>query len=312
MTLSINPTYLCNFRCSFCYLSKEQLSDRKIVDTSVLIQRLTEISTFKNISHVDLYGGEISLLSEDQFFEILAAIKVFYSGKINIITNFYKTPSFLFRDDIELSVSWDYKARERFEIVYKNMLQSTKDIHILMLASNELLRLNEPEICKIIEMLNKVPMLQTLEIKPYSHSFFNSEANNFKAYENFVQKWINYLNKMKFEFINVSKIKGCLTKDYSSWSDNHLYIQPNGDFAVLDFDNEGREYFKSLDSISEYELWCKMEKEKISSNSFCKSCKYLGHCLSEHLQEVKNIENSCNGFFNLIEQNKNLIELSVQ
>ena len=27
ITLSVNPTYYCNFRCDFCYLTEEQLRD---------------------------------------------------------------------------------------------------------------------------------------------------------------------------------------------------------------------------------------------------------------------------------------------
>ena len=32
MNLSINPTYYCNFRCDFCYLTPEQLGDRQKID----------------------------------------------------------------------------------------------------------------------------------------------------------------------------------------------------------------------------------------------------------------------------------------
>ena len=40
ITVSINPTYYCNFRCDFCYLTEEQLSDRKIIKREDLEQSL--------------------------------------------------------------------------------------------------------------------------------------------------------------------------------------------------------------------------------------------------------------------------------
>ncbi len=303
ISLSINPTYLCNFRCPFCYLSKEQLSNKTVVNSDVLFERLTEVASVKTIEHIDLYGGEISLLSEQDFEKIINTIKVFYSGKINIITNLFKTPQFIFREDVDLSVSWDFNARERHEAVYQNMLNIKKPIHVLMLATEKLLRLDIGGVGKIIEMLNGVFAIETLEIKPYSQSKYNLSVCRHSEYEDFVQKWIDSSDQMKFKFINIEKIKACHGGGYSSWSDNHLYIQPSGDLAVLDFDDDNKEYFKPVASMYEYEAWCAEEKSKISENKFCGSCKYLGSCLSEHLQVVKSRTHSCNGFYNLLERN---------
>lgn len=307
LTLSINPLYLCNFRCDFCYLSKDQLGDKKIINIEVLVQKLSDITAVRTIEHVDLYGGEISLLSETQFVDIMSAIKFFYSGKVNIITNYYKSPNYFMRDDVELSVSWDSVARERHDIVYQNMLNSSKDIHVLMLASPKLLALSASDIQELIDKLNEIPKLVSLEIKPYSQSFFNNSQTHFSDHEIFVQKWIDQRHFLKFDLINLSKIKDSLLKKYSSWSDSHLYITPDADLAVLDFDRFGREYFKKIKDMQEYELWCLEEKEKISTNTFCGQCEYLGHCLSEHLQVVRENTNSCNGFYNLLKKNSSLV-----
>ena len=56
MNVSINPSYFCNFRCDFCYLTEEQLSDQKKIELEKLDDLLSQIP---NIEHVDLYGGEI-------------------------------------------------------------------------------------------------------------------------------------------------------------------------------------------------------------------------------------------------------------
>ena len=55
INLSINPTYYCNFRCDFCYLTKAQLGDRHKITPLWLHNSMQQITD--PISHVDLYGG---------------------------------------------------------------------------------------------------------------------------------------------------------------------------------------------------------------------------------------------------------------
>ena len=83
MNLSINPTYYCNFRCDFCYLTPEQLGDRQQINLAVLDQRLSEIP---KINHIDLYGGEIGLLKPDYFYAMKDIIRKYYDDEININT----------------------------------------------------------------------------------------------------------------------------------------------------------------------------------------------------------------------------------
>ena len=105
---------------------------------------------------------------------------------------------------------------------------------------------------------------------------------------------------MNFVFVNEENIKNVFSGSQNSFSDDHLYIGPDGEFAVLDFDKDDKEYFLKLSSLDDYMSWANMEKMKISQNSFCSTCEYLGNCLSEHLREVTSIESSCNGYYKLI------------
>jgi len=50
ITVSVNPSYLCNFRCDFCYLTEEQLSDQKKIELEKLDDLLSQIP---NIEHID-------------------------------------------------------------------------------------------------------------------------------------------------------------------------------------------------------------------------------------------------------------------
>ncbi len=41
ITVSVNPSYFCNFRCDFCYLTEEQLSDQKKIEDFYKIDEIT-------------------------------------------------------------------------------------------------------------------------------------------------------------------------------------------------------------------------------------------------------------------------------
>jgi len=106
---------------------------------------------------------------------------------------------------------------------------------------------------------------------------------------------------MQFEFVNKFHLDNVLDNHGHSFSDDHIYITPSGKYAVLEFDLNDNEYFKELHTLGQYWDWCEREKIRVYKNYYCKNCEYLGKCLSEHLRDVKNLDNSCNGFKHLIE-----------
>lgn len=301
ITLSINPSYLCNFRCSFCYLSKEQLGNPEVLDNEKLFRLLSEVASKRKIEHIDLYGGEVALIPKAKLSKMLETISFFYPKKINIITNLSLINPLFLTDKITLSVSWDFIARERHHQVYLNMLSLKKDFHILILASEELIEMEEKALEEMIHLLNQLPYLRTVEIKPYSSHPHSSQIIKYDRYENWILKWIRKSSSFKFEFMNLTKIKDAFDKKYSSWSDDHLYLTPHGRFAVLEFNEQYEEYFLELNHFEDYLNWSNKEKKTIVENKFCQSCNYLGHCLSEHLQNISSMENSCNGFKGLLD-----------
>lgn len=300
INLSINPSYFCNLRCSFCYLSDSQLGDQKRISPDALYSKLEEISLYRKIEHIDLYGGEIAFLDNNYLKDIIAVMRLFYHEKINIISNLTKTHPLFLSDGVELSVSWDYFGRDRFEKAYENMQNLNRDFHILILASEKLIRMKDEELNEFIRLLSQLPNLSSVEIKPFSANQFHSQNVSFKDYELWVKRWIEKSHQFPFTLINVKKILASLTGNYSSWSDDHLYITPEGHFSVLEFDSSNKEYFLQVNTFQDYLDWANKEKESVSSNTFCSQCKYLGRCLSEHLQPIKDMDSSCNGFFNLL------------
>ena len=298
MNLSINPWYYCNFRCHFCYLTPEQLGDRKLLDLERLNEMLSEVLMYDSIDHIDLYGGEIALLPDYYLEELKLCLESYGVDSVNINTNLSAINEAMFDPYYHISVSYDFTVREQHDKVWRNMALLPVQFSVLMLASDLLIT---EDVDNMIQQFNLLPNLTSVEIKPYSENQSNSLNVSFKDYEEFVKQWITSPVEKKFDFINEYLIEDVLDKKRNSFSDDHVYITPSGRWAVLEFDLNDKEYFLEYDSFDQYLVWTRLEKERVANNKFCNSCEYYGHCLSEHLREVKDLDNSCNGFKLLID-----------
>lgn len=289
-TLSLNPTYKCNFRCDFCYLTPEQLADSKRISCERLDELMSQVP---EIDHIDLYGGEIGVLRPEVYYEYKDVIRKYYQGEINIITNLSMIHDYFFDDDVYLSVSYDFEAREKSDKVFMNMMMSQVPMAVLILASPEVIQM---DVDHMIQQLNMCSAIDSVEIKPYSSNQANQHHVTHKQFEDFVIKWLESPVNKNFDFINEAKIKD---KDYNAFSDDHVYITPNGKFAVLEFDKDDNEFFLELESFDDYLAWA--EQEKLSLSPICKACPYVGRCLTEHYRYVHDLDNSCNGYRGLLE-----------
>ena len=308
MNISINPSYFCNFRCPFCYLTPLQLGDQTKIDLDRLDQMLAEVTKWEPITHVDLYGGEIGALKKDYFYAMRDVIRKYYprdKGKINIITNLSMLHEGFYEDDFYLSVSYDWQAREKHDIVYKNMLMSPVPISVLVLASPKLVH-PDASVDDMIKSLNAVNNIKSVEIKPYSTNQANFFPVTHKQFEQFVIKWIESPVKKNFQFINKDNIQDSLDKKYNAFSNNHVYITPAGKFAVLEFDDWDREFFQEYDTFKQVVEW--QDREIIfNCSDVCHGCEYFGNCLTEHYRWVGDEdldEIGCNGYKGLLDYAK--------
>ena len=241
---------------------------------------------------VDLYGGEIGILPTEYVTDLCNMLLKYGIDDINIITNLSMINDVTLNSDMHLTVSYDFECREQHTRVWNNMVMLPREFAILILASPDLI---VKDIDKMIAQLNLLTNLISVEIKPYSTNQANDFKVTHKEFENFIQNWITSPIKKKFQFVNEDNIKRSLAGEKNAFSDDHVYITPTGQFAVLEFDLNDREYFKTLDSIEEYKLWATNEPEKNTSH-ICKSCEYYGKCLTEHYRYVKDLTHSCNGY----------------
>lgn len=300
MQLSINPSYFCNFRCPNCYLGEANLSDKTLLEMSDLRRLLGDIRAHsKRITHIDLYGGEIGLLSAVYLDRLESTIGMYYRDNLNVITNFSNIHDFFLQDNVDITVSYDYVYREQHERVLQNIIKFPKDVHIIVLATDALIVNADVDISIMHSIFSTLGNIVSVEIKPYSGNMYNYQHSTYLDYEAYVSKWLAL--EGDYELVNRKKIDDCVNKKSSSFSDDHIYITPEGKISVLEFNDNGEEYFKELWNYHAYRIWCEEEKKKVLKSKICGSCDYVGHCLSEHLKEVKTLEHGCNGFKGLLD-----------
>jgi sulfatase maturation enzyme AslB (radical SAM superfamily) len=292
MILSINPTYYCNFRCDFCYLTEQQLDDRTLLSLEVLESRIQEIQRLSTIEMADLYGGEVGLLPESYVTDLCALLRKYGVDDINIITNLSMINDVILNPDVYVTVSYDFDCREQHTRVWNNMFLLPKEFSILTLAGPKLIK---KDVDEMITQLNMLSHLSSVEIKPYSTNQANCFDVTHKDFEEFVKKWITSPIEKNFIFVNETNIQKSLNGSKNAFSNDHVYITPSGNFAVLEFDLNDREFFKELSVFEKYLEWAQQEPVKNVSD-ICKSCEYYGTCLTEHYRYVRDLKNSCNGY----------------
>ncbi len=297
ITLSINPLYYCNMSCSWCYLTQTQLTDKAtILPLHRLEEIILDVMRLYKITHVDLYGGEITLLPEAYQRDLYEMLLFYNIPSINAITNYTRPNAFILNaPKVSLTVSYDGTVRENHERVYRNMMLSTKPLSVLTLASRKFL--DTVNVNEYVQMMNMISTT-TVEIKPYSSNQSNQDTVKYTEYEQFVLDVLDHPDRT-FHLNNEEHITEALSGNRNSFSNDHLYITPTGDMAILDFDADGNEYFDPVKDLDAYHEWTQREVIQ-TDQGLCGTCEYRGRCLSEHLRVVTDLTDSCNGFYNLL------------
>ena len=111
--------------------------------------------------------------------------------------------------------------------------------------------------------------------------------NNFdEAYIKYVALWLDNSHKTVTERRILDKA--------NYFEAPHVFLTPSGDFAILDFDTSGNEFFRTID-ISEIDGILEEESNMVFGGN-CTHCPYVGVCLTEHYRKTDGIDNIyCSG-----------------
>lgn len=293
ISLSVMPTFWCTYNCSYCYLGNDR-KDKTMLSIDILKQRFYELKQESfEIESIDIYGGNLCLLPISYIQQVIELCKS-YSENVRVVTNIESTFSVLdlainMNCAVGVSLNDERQIWRKTVSKLKELSQNVKyKIDILSVGLPSLLQVKPS---KILSFLSQLSCIKSFSVLPYSPSVNNHSFNvSNQQLENFLIELVKEYKKNQHDFmLNLP--------DQSNPFMSHLYIKPNGQLAVLQYDENQLEYFYELSDIKEFYSMLNKELKEFSN---CLSCSKYQQCCAEHLKQ-HNKDDVCCGLPNLIE-----------
>lgn len=257
INISINPTYKCNFSCDFCYL--KNLSANDLLDLNTLKQQLQNISKEYIINDIDIYGGQIFLLS-DQYLNKLFNICFQFVQNISIITNMSIWKQQIFKNPkINIITSWDYIYRQQNQIILNNIKKyiSMYNSISIILTSPQLYNHKE----KVTQILNNLNNINVC-IKPYYKTQQTKQNLNFEKFQKFFLYLYSNLHRNINLIIDINKVQLL-----------HIFISPKNELLQITYNKDNQQYFKVINNINDLDF---------NISNICMCCSKYNNCLIQH------------------------------
>ena len=289
MIISVIPTWLCNRNCSYCFVNNLRKS-LKILDLELLKDVL---DTIPNITGFNVFGGEISLLSDD-YLELLNKLLKTYSDNITVNTNLSSMKCFDIFDNVSVSINKERTDYQENMEILKNL---DKKFSISTVVFNDYRNIDKKELLDSYNMKNCVNVT-FMEYSPIREH--NVIVDN-EVYDDFLIDVIKIYNNGNYNFSisNIGDLESCIVNQYNPKMTSNLYIDPNGKLGVVIYDKNGYESFKWFDKYNDYQIEC--INEEFRQEELCSNCIFNGHCYAEHLSQYK-----CLGHKKVIEWYRNI------
>lgn len=284
ITVSIMPTYYCRNKCNYCYLG-EQTNQAKIFDLKLLAKQLAQIARFYIIESVELYGGDLSILSEN-FITEMDDILLEYTE--NIVYTSSPTPHTSHYKNINISVNHqrpDYV--KNLELVTKehpeyNVITVALDWERHVSARYLLRQYNG---CK--GYVTFIPYSQSWNNKEYPERFSASAYDEFLL--QIIREYYEYRHEYTFKLSNLELIRDAINGKYTPEMENNIFITPNNKFACVSY-LRGFEFFREFNTVGEWKKIAEADRENYLQR--CAHCEfYKNGCVADHV--VPHLD--CNG-----------------
>ena len=287
MIVHVMPTYLCDWRCNYCYLG-DMTNNPTVLNLDVLSEQLNTIKTKYTIDAINIYGGEITLLPPD-YFNLLLAIVREYADNISCITN---NPSHSYIEhykDINWGTSVNEERYKNEETITKLLLKENHIMTVTQVVTPSVLKMSKKSIFQTISMLSS--SVTFLRYSPSVNNPYWTISN--KDFSDFLKQAIIAYKQTKPSFIlqNLEELDACIENKYDPTMQSNLFITPYGQLATIGYTENGLEYFKTLDSLDSF--FEEIEKEKIMYQSMCNGCSYFNRCYAEHIFQHKKGDICC-------------------
>lgn len=260
--MNILPSYKCNMKCPFCIIHK--MDQNTLLDLNWLENNIQDIPA----TQIDILGGEPSLLN-NEYLERLIEIcqNKIKNKKPGMYTNLLKISPNI--DKVELTVSYDPKARQHNNIVLKNMLQLDKQFCINMIVTKYVIDMGAE---KIINFAKRLKMLKQLTLSTYT--LFPGCIDLKPDPGKFIQFCKDIINLDKDNIIRFYPI--------STWKEQYIKKMNPADVVEILPNKKFRIAIRDYSNVKEFNTYQEAKKFYIdnynSVEQCCINCNYYRRC----------------------------------
>ena len=288
ISLSVMPSYYCEYDCKFCYLGSLKKSKEKL-NIGLLNSQIKDIITKYDVEHCLVYGGEITLLRLGYLCSVFSVLSQ-YLDNISVVTMLSKLDviKHLLHKFPALQISTSYNFDEYSKLV-ANRIQKLKQFYKKPIVVNTIV--DKKLISKSTKEIEQTFLdleIDAVLFLPYSKSVLNKESTaqyeiSFTEYEQFLIKAIRSFKKIKV-----------LNKPNQA-AKRSLFITPQNEYALVQYNDQLEEHFEVCRSLLNFEY-----KYVQSIPTRCISCQYYeSKCMADHMLVQSD---QCNGLMNLIRE----------
>lgn len=282
--VSVNPTYLCFNNCEYCYLGSLR-NEIDVLSISKLNNLLKLVSDKYNISHIDIYGGDLSTLCKKYLSKLFECIYGFCTDITAISDPFADLVELKTKFKFNIATSVNAERPYSADLVQSDMLIYTVLPSMISIDANYFLRFQTKDIS----------FNQYYDAKLADQHYRLSN----KQYADFLIQILSAYNPTfnKFKIQNIYDLENAYQKRTNVFADSHVFIAPNGRFAQVKYsDAEEFEYFNDINYLDKIK---KAEEIKFRYGN-CATCKYNMQCIAEHLH-YWDISDECCGMKSVLD-----------
>lgn len=295
LTLSIMPSYKCNFKCEYCYLG-DLIKTYKSLDLSVMNDLLLELKQQYTINHVNLYGGELSLLDQNYLQQLINIIKDNINNcGISITSNFSNENilTFCLSNNIQLNVSLNEERYNYLQTLNKiKKFSGTKLFDLAVVVLPSILNYSIPDLYKFYNELE----FDVFFIQHHNSIHQQTYSISIDQFSNFLYDFICYHTNQKQNKFKIENLEILNDEDYNPNTESYLFINPDGKYCTTSFKNRIEEYIL-FDNLQQWQQYCETSRQLYIDK--CSTCELFDKCKAEHLEILKN-KDECSGLKQLL------------
>ena len=168
------PTMACNMACKYCYLEDNTKDEhQKINPLETLKYAITKFRESNVIPfNISLHGGEVTCLSHDDFYNLIAYISKYYQDNKEIITNAgFKIGAPHIKTNL-LNIDKHFDTIKKFNVSISGSLDLPLSLH----DEYRLTKSGQPTLPKILEnikLLNDIPNKKKVSATIFKEHYFH-------------------------------------------------------------------------------------------------------------------------------------------